>query len=315
MATPAWRVKTGLDEVRILILADQILLGFETRAVFEPGFTRLSVGAQHALLGSLGLQTLIVALTLFPTVRHRIVDRGHPTPALERATRQVAAVVLALLAMAVTVDFSIAAQRIVSTHTAWSIGLGLGGFALVAWFGVEWLARGFLEPLPQEEAMKPSPIDERVAQVLTECRIALPGAQALLGFQLVTVLLDSFEKLPAVAKLGHLGSTVLVGLATILIIAPAAFHRLVERGAPTERFERVASGLLLAALVPLGTGLAGELGVVFYVATRSAALALWAAGLSLAAFTVVWFVVPALLRHERSPVARPRLRRMDLVRD
>ena len=189
---------------------------------------------QHALLGSLGLQTFIVALTLYPTVRHRLVDRGHPTPALESATRRVAAAVLALLAVAVTVDFSIAAQRIVPLRAAWTIGLGLGGFALAAWFGVEWLARRFLEPLPQEEPMTPSPIEERVAQVLTECRIALPGAQALLGFQLVTVLMARFEKLPPLAKLGHLGSTVLVGLATILLVAPAAFHRLVERGAPTE---------------------------------------------------------------------------------
>lgn len=311
MATPAWRMKTALDEVRMLILADQILLGFETRAVFEPGFARLARSGQVAVLGALGLQTLIVALTLFPTVRHRLVARGQPTPGLERTTRAVAPMVLALFAAGLTVDLAVAAQRMASPAVAWGVGIGLGGTGLFAWFGAELLARAFIPPPRQEPFMKPTPIEERVAEVLTECRIAMPGAQALLGFQLVTMLVDAFDRLPMQAKTAHLASTVLVGLATILLVAPAAFHRLVERGEATERFEKIASGLLLGALAPLGAGLSGELGVVFYAVTHSLSAALWAAGLGLGTFAALWCAVPLLLRGAggETTAARAGLRR------
>lgn len=33
-------------------------------------------------------------------------------------------------------------------------------------------------------------------EVLTECRMVLPGAQALLGFQLAIVLMEAFDRLP-----------------------------------------------------------------------------------------------------------------------
>ena len=41
-----------------------------------------------------------------------------------------------------------------------------------------------------------APLHSRIEQMLTEARVILPGAQALLGFQLAIVLTDTFEKLP-----------------------------------------------------------------------------------------------------------------------
>ena len=41
-----------------------------------------------------------------------------------------------------------------------------------------------------------APLHARIEQMLTETRVILPGAQALLGFQLVIVLSGTFEKLP-----------------------------------------------------------------------------------------------------------------------
>ena len=44
--------------------------------------------------------------------------------------------------------------------------------------------------------MEETELSTRIKQVLTEARVVLPGAQALLGFQFIAVLTDSFARLP-----------------------------------------------------------------------------------------------------------------------
>ena len=43
----------------------------------------------------------------------------------------------------------------------------------------------------------------RTPYTLTEARVILPGAQALLGFQLSVVLTQAFEKLPVSSQIAH----------------------------------------------------------------------------------------------------------------
>src|SRR4029078_12967774 len=105
-------------------------------------------------------------------------------------------------------------------------------------------------------------LKDEVDQVLTETRVVLPGAQALLGFQFAGILMESFDKLPASSKYVHLASLALIALSTILLVTPAAYHRIVERGKETERFRRFASRMLLAAMVPLALGISSEFFVV-----------------------------------------------------
>ena len=58
------RLKTALDETRLLILGVQILLGFEFQCVFQDGFDGLAVGSKHLSLGALDFIVLsIVILT------------------------------------------------------------------------------------------------------------------------------------------------------------------------------------------------------------------------------------------------------------
>ena len=59
----------------------------------------------------------------------------------------------------------------------------------------------------------------------------------------------------------------------MLLITPAAYHRIHEAGENTENFHKVASRLLLAALVFLGPGMAGDLFVVIAKQTQSAGTA------------------------------------------
>src|SRR5712691_9693017 len=93
-------------------------------------------------------------------------------------------------------------------------------------------------------------LEDKIEQVLTEARVVLPGAQALLGFQFATMLAQSFESLPSSSKYVHLASLALMALSVIFLMSPAAFHRVVERGEDTERLHRFSSWMLLAAMVP-----------------------------------------------------------------
>ena len=62
--------------------------------------------------------------------------------------------------------------------------------------------------------------------MLTEARVILPGVQAMLGFQLMVVMTDAFERLPVVYRDLHLVGLALTGVSTALLLAPAAIHRL-----------------------------------------------------------------------------------------
>jgi hypothetical protein len=139
--------------------------------------------------------------------------------------------------------------------------------------------------------MEQTPIHEKVEHVLTEARMVLPGAAALLGFQLATVLMDSFERLPASSKYVHMVSMWLMGLSVILLMTPAAYHRIVERGEDSERFYRVASNLMVAAMIPLAIGMCGELFVVVQKLTQSTTAAIVSAVVMLSLFYGFWFGV------------------------
>ena len=88
---------------------------------------------------------------------------------------------------------------------------------------------------------------------------ALPGVQALLGFQLLAVLSQTFDSLPLASKLVHAAALGCISLTVILLVAPAAFHRIAFNGADCERFYRIGSRLVTTALFPLAFGLAGTL--------------------------------------------------------
>src|SRR5437764_1361908 len=70
------KLKTALDETRMLMLGAQILLGFGLRSVFADGFDQLP-RYTIALDGiGLGLMVIVVGLLIAPGPYHRIVEGG-----------------------------------------------------------------------------------------------------------------------------------------------------------------------------------------------------------------------------------------------
>ena len=132
--------------------------------------------------------------------------------------------------------------------------------------------------------------------LLDECRMVLPGIQALFGFQLIAVFSPGFgEQLSQGQQELHLLSIALIGIAIALIMTPAATHRQLDICEVTLAFIRVSTRLLLLSMAPLAAGLCIEFYLVAQV-IDGAATARWFAGALLLVFVVLWGVLPRLLR-------------------
>lgn len=289
------RVKTALDETRLLILGAQILFGFHLNGAFQKGFEALAPGSRALHAVSFLLMALAVALLVAPSLQHRIVDEGNTTDRILTATTILAGFALLPIAISLGADLAIVVSHQFGSTTGFTIGLVSAVLALSGWYIAEWLL-----PAPRRKKIMiqqaDTSIDVRVEHMLTEARVMLPGAQALLGFQLSIMLTEGFAALPETSRLVHLVALCAVALAIILLMAPAAFHRITFGGENTESFHRLGSTLLLSAAVPLAVGITGDL----YVAvTKALATPAWGVAAAVAAAVILlglWLVQPLVLR-------------------
>jgi hypothetical protein len=58
----------------------------------------------------------------------------------------------------------------------------------------------------------------KIEQMLTEARVILPGAQAILGFQLIVTMSHAFSEMPAGAKFAHFAALGAMILTVVLLI-------------------------------------------------------------------------------------------------
>jgi hypothetical protein len=140
-------------------------------------------------------------------------------------------------------------------------------------------------------------LDSAAAHLLEECRMVLPGIQALFGFQLIAVFNQGFdEKLASGEQQLHFAATYLVALAAGLIMAPAAIHRQTQSRSISERFIWLASRLLVLSMFPLALGLSLEVYLIGRMIFDSIAVGAALAALLFALLMLLWLVLP---RRER----------------
>ena len=136
-------------------------------------------------------------------------------------------------------------------------------------------------------------LEAAASHIIEECRMVLPGIQALFGFQLIAVFNDGFgEKLSHAGQLVHLVALLLTVLSTVLVMTPAALQRHAEPREVSERFVWLASNLLLAAMYPLAVAVALDVYVVVGIVTKSDAVGAALAVAALAVFLALWTFVP-----------------------
>jgi Family of unknown function (DUF6328) len=290
------KVKTGLDETRLLVLGIQVLLGFQFQAFFQTGFATLSSASKMLCAIGLALQTLSLGLLIIPSMEHRIVEEGSSSKRLIRATSFYATAGLVPFSL----SLGLAAYVVIEGHFGWFAG-ATSGLALIltssfAWFGLEMFHR---ERPPMPDPGGTTPLATKVEQVLTEARVIIPGAQALFGFQFIAMLTTGFEEMPQTVKVVHAVALGLVAMNVILLMTPAALHRISYGGADSASFLRAASALVTAAPLFLAAGIAAESYVVLNSITSGERAATYAA----ASFLVLvgfWYALPLIVRRTRN---------------
>jgi hypothetical protein len=300
------KVQNALDEGRILLLGTQVLVGFGYRSFFEERFEALDDWAKPAQLVSLALLLVTFCLLSLPASYHRLVADGEDRDDVHSFATRVMRVALLPLAIGLALDYAVASARTVSAGAAAAIAVAAAAVTLGAWYVYTLGAAARHGHAEEEGGMEPTLVGDKIRHVLTEARMVLPGAQALLGFQFAVTLMRSFDELPFALQLLHLAVLGLIGLSVVLLITPAAYHRIVERGEETEHFHRLASRFVLAAMVPLALGLSADLLIVVYKISRSYPAAFVAAAASLATFFGLWFGLTLALRRRGERRGPPR---------
>jgi hypothetical protein len=294
------KVTAALQEVRILILGSEILLGFQFQAVFQSKFDSLPASAR-ALDGlAFGLMLAAVILLISPGSFHRLAESGDDTARLHRLTTRLAALALLPFAVCIGLDEYIVAGKIVSPSAALAAGCLLKAAAFIAWYAIALVRRRGSRPIETEQIVRTS-IKEKIRTLGTEIRVVLPGAQALLGFQFSAFLSDAFERLPGTAKAVHFASVTIMAITVILLMAPAAFHRIATGGEDTREVDVFGAYVMLAAMFCLALSMAGEFHVVLVMVSSSPAIPIvFPIGAVVAAYGL-WFGWPLLAR--RRPVS------------
>src|SRR3954447_25705751 len=122
------KVKTALDETRILIMGAQILLGFQLRGVFADAFDDLPSLDRFLFAAALGLLVVVIGLLIMPGPYHRIVERGSDSGRLHDLVSLVADLTLFPFALALGLGIFIAGERM--------FGVVIGAVAGGGWTGI-----------------------------------------------------------------------------------------------------------------------------------------------------------------------------------
>jgi hypothetical protein len=262
------KIKIGLDETRTLILGAQILLGFQFHGPFQDGFDVLPEHSRYLDAMALGLMLLAVGLLIAPGPYHRIVEDGHDSGRFHGVVTIFADWALLPFALALGLDVAAMAERVFGQSGEIAAGTATVVLALCLWYAVPLLRRTAAGAKERTKSMrewgkrKKTPARQKIEQMMTESRVILPGAQAMLGFQLTIVLTEAFDKLPSELRVAHAVALGLVALSVVLLMAPAAYHRIVFDGEDAPEMYQVGSVLITMATVPLALGIAGDVYVV-----------------------------------------------------
>lgn len=140
--------------------------------------------------------------------------------------------------------------------------------------------------------------DRNFAELTQEIRVVGLGVQVLFGFLLSLPFTMRFTKLSGGQRDLYLTSLVLAAVATMLLIGPVAYHRMVFRQGMKEQLVRFANALAILGLAAVaGAVLIAVLLVMDFVVGGVVAGLITA--LLACMMAALWFVVPLTQRRDR----------------
>ena len=139
-------------------------------------------------------------------------------------------------------------------------------------------------------------INRELIELLNELRVALPGVQFLFAFLLVVPFQQRGGQTTDFQKDVYFVTLVAAAVATALLIAPAAQHRVLFRQHDKERLLKRSSYMAYAGLVVLAVAIAAAVLLVVDVLFEDRTRAWWTAGLIEVLLVYLWIVVPFVQR-------------------
>lgn len=137
----------------------------------------------------------------------------------------------------------------------------------------------------QRDETEAERLDRNLNELFASLRVALPGVQVLFAFLLVLPFQSGFPKVTAFQEKVYFATLVCVALASFLLIAPTARHRIRFRTGDKEYVVFSSNRLAIAGLAFLGLGLVGALMLVSDFLFGTATMIVTA---SLAAIALGW---------------------------
>jgi hypothetical protein len=144
-----------------------------------------------------------------------------------------------------------------------------------------------------DEESKGERLDRELMELLQELRVVLPGVQVLLAFLLTAPFQQRFAQLPGTLRNAFFASIACATVATALLIAPSAHHRLRWREGEKERLLPLANREAIWGTVFLATAIVLALYVITNV-LYATWIALLTAALTVAVFAWLWYALPLL---------------------
>lgn len=163
-----------------------------------------------------------------------------------------------------------------------------------------------------EQRLGEDPEDERVkgrlerehGELLDELRALIPGAEVLFGFLLAIHFTSQFKDLSAVQRYVYYGTLVSTAVSLVLLLAPAAYHRLRFRDGDKDAMVRKGNREAIAGTATIALAFTGVLYLVTdRVFTTQAAIAVALVFFALTAWR--WWAI-ALYRKARERAAANR---------
>ncbi|MFN2525924.1 MAG: DUF6328 family protein [Actinomycetota bacterium] len=138
-----------------------------------------------------------------------------------------------------------------------------------------------------------SKLDRELIELLNELRVALPGVQVLFAFLLAVPFSQRFGSITSAQRGGVFVALVFTTIASVLLIAPSAQHRLLFRQHDKERLMQLSNRMAIAGVGALAVAMSAVVFVItelLYGAPVSVIVTIAA----FIGFAGVWFVMPLL---------------------
>jgi hypothetical protein len=145
--------------------------------------------------------------------------------------------------------------------------------------------------------------DRNLLELLNELRVALPGIQILFGFLLIVPFSQRFAEVTRFQERVYFAVLLLTTIATALLIAPTAIHRLLFHRQMKQTIVEDSNRLAIAGLFVLALAMTGAVLLITDVLFGVIATVI-ATAVTAAVFIVLWVALP-LARRVTEPPRNP----------